>query len=147
MDKISNIRWLDILTQEAAYVEENYKVCIEIDEAVVLEAERLINDHLSATGLIQPNVAKIAGLVAFWIRKLKPLHITFNSSNRLSTVNELVGLRIGLALCNLYVDDNSKDHEVKLHPRIFNDWVTSFRYHSHSPSSSINSFELLMCDV
>ncbi|MDR2054779.1 MAG: hypothetical protein LBQ10_02790 [Desulfovibrio sp.] len=147
MTFINNIDWRSVLHAEATRVEADFKIIVEIDEAVVLEAERLIRDSISAIGLIQPNVAKVAGLIAFWLRKLKPLGIAADSPNRLLTVNEVVALRIGLAICNAYKDDCSKGSPIKLPARILRDWVTSFRYHSHSPNSSMISFELLMCDA
>jgi hypothetical protein len=145
MSSINNVDWQAILYAEAADVEKNYLVCVEIDEAIVLEAERIIRDNIDSIGLVQPNVAKIAGLVAFWLRKLKPLRIAGNSPNNLLTLNEVVALRIGLAICNAYNDDASKAQKIKLPPRILNDWVKNFRYHSHSPNSSMISFELLTC--
>ena len=145
MLKIGNIDWFKVLCCEAAAIEADYNVAIEIEKATSLEVGRLIADNLEAIGLEKPNVAKIAGQAAFWIRKLKPLRISASSPNYLGTVNELAALRIGIAICNTYKDDNSKCGKITLPPRIFRDWVNSFRYHSHSPHSSMISFELLMC--
>lgn len=147
MQKIGNIRWDDIIYAAAARIEERHKVIIMIDSVIICEAGRQIQDHLGAIGLEKPNVAKIAGQVAFWIRKLKPLSIAPESPNKLLTVNELVALHVGLALCIKYKDDNSKTDPIRLPPRIFRDWVAGFRYHSHSPHSAMTSFELLMCDA
>ena len=124
MLKIGNIDWFAILRKEAATIEEQTRVKIDISKPICQEVGRLIGDNLTAIGLQQPNVAKIAGQVAFWVRKLKPLSLSRDTPNFLLTLNELAGLRIG----------------------IFRDWVNSFRYHSHSPHSSMISFELLMCD-
>lgn len=146
MLRIGNIDWFAILHAEAARIEKEAAVKIDISKAVCQEVGRLIADHLAATGLERPNVAKIAGQVAFWIRKLKPLSLSPDTPNYLLTLNELAGLRIGLAICNTYKDDQSKAREILLPSRIFRDWVNSFRYHSHSPHSSMISFELLMCD-
>ena len=143
---IKHVDWKKIITDEAAYAEEHFSILVEIDEAIVLEAERMICDDIASIGLIRPNVAKIAGLVAFWIRKLKPLRVAANSPNRLLTLNEFVALRIGLAICNAYHDDNSKPHKIYLPPRVLNDWIKSFRYHAHSPHTSMIAFELVACD-
>ena len=147
MSTLSNVDWAAILMAEATAVEKDYRIIFNIDEAVVLEAERIIRDSMDSIGLTQPNVAKIAGLVAFWLRKLKPLSVAEDSPNNLLTLNEVIALRIGLAICNAYKDDDSKAQAIKLPPRILNDWVNSFRYHSHSPNSSMISFELLTCDA
>lgn len=146
MLRIGNINWFAVLYEEAAKIEKEAAVKIDISKPICLEVGRLIEDHLTATGLERPNVAKIAGQVAFWIRKLKPLSLSKDTPNFLLTLNELAGLRIGLAICNTYKDDQSKPKKIFLPSRIFLDWVNSFRYHSHSPHSSMISFELLMCD-
>lgn len=145
MHSIGNVDWFRILHEQAAIIEKRHDVRIIIDEAVCLEVGRVVADHLAATGLERPNVAKIAGQVTFWARKLKPLRLAPDSPNYLSTLNELAGLLIGLAICNLYKDDCSRTQKIILPPCIFRDWVNSLRYHSHSPHSSMISFELLMC--
>lgn len=147
MQRISNIDWFEILQKEATTLERELSIRIDIDERISLEVGRLINDHLQAIGLAHPNVAKVAGQVAFWIRKLKPLQLSKDSPNSLLTLNEMAALRIGLFICNTFKDDSSKDKKIALPPRIFRDWINSFRYHSHSPHSSMISFELLMCDA
>ncbi len=147
MQKIGNIQWYDVLRFVTTHIEKSHHVKILIDEIIVYDVGRQIQEHLDSIGLEKPNIAKIAGQVAFWIRKLKPLYITQDSPNKLLTVNELVGLHVGLALCIQYKDDNSKVDPVRLPPRIFHDWVIGFRYHSHSPYSAMTSFELLMCDA
>ncbi|WP_165176928.1 hypothetical protein [Desulfovibrio sp. ZJ369] len=146
MAEYGNIKWQPILKDVAEKISTTYSVELILDEAIVLEAEQRIKESLDNLGFDRPNVAKVAGQVAFWLRKLKPLSIAPSSKNYFRLVNELAALRIGLAICNCYKDDCSKDKEVQLHSRILRDWVTSFRYHSHSPHSSMTSFELLMCD-
>lgn len=126
-------------------MKKKYNMTIVVDERIALETGRLVNDHINGIGLIQPNAAKIAGQVAFWLRKLKPLYPSESSQSFLLTLNELAALYVGLAICNRYRDDSSKDHVVRTPPRIMRDWVNSFRYHSHSPHSSMISFELFMC--
>ena len=89
MSKIWNIDWLEILLKEAKTLEKEFLISVDIDERTVLEVERVISDHLLAISLEHPNVAKIAGQVAFWIRKLKPLQLSNNSPNSLLTINEI----------------------------------------------------------
>jgi hypothetical protein len=92
-----------------------------------------------------PNAAKIAGVTAFWIRKLKPLRIEPNSPNSFLLINEFISLKVGIAICEQYFDDCRKD-KINLNPRILRDWIFSFRYNSHSPHSSLISFEMLACE-
>lgn len=146
MAEFGNIQWQPLLEYIANKISTNYGVDLILDEAVVLEASRRIEENLNSLGFQRPNVAKVAGQVAFWIRKLKPLSISPDSKNHFCFANERAALALGLAICERYKDDLSTDRQLRLHPRIFMDWVVGFRYHSHSPHSSMTSFELLMCD-
>lgn len=146
MSLTANVDWEKVLYATASHLEKKQNIKVDIDPHVVFDVGNMVNKSLDDIGLDNPNVAKIAGQLAFWIRKLKPLRLSPDSPNKLLTVNEHVALLVGLALCNKYRDDNSKEKPLRLPPRIFRDWLQSFRYHSHSPHSSMISFELLMCD-
>ena len=145
MSSINNVNWQPILIHAVEHIESIAKVNLVVSEVITLEINKRIKDCLSGTGLARPNVAKIAGQVAFWIRKLKPIHIAETSPNYYLLVNEHASLLVGLSICNTYKDDTSKSIDIFLPPRIFSDWILSFRYNSHSPNSSMTSFELLMC--
>lgn len=60
----------------------------------------------------KPNVAKITGIVTFWVRKLKPFSYETEAiakGNKLHALNELIAIQTGLAICNTYKDDYSLD--------------------------------------
>ncbi len=116
---------------------------MSIESAIIEEIRHSIDKSLA--GFKAPNAAKYAGIAAFWIRKLKPLHVMRESENPFLLINEYVSLKVGLAICERYFDDARKV-DITLNPRILRDWVFSFRYHSHSPSSSMISFEMLACE-
>lgn len=145
MQKIGNVRWDVLLLAVASRIEKKHHVRIAVDKAILFDVGRTVRSSLEALGLTKPNVAKIAGQVAFWLCRLKPLQIANDSPNTLLTVNELAALYVGLALCATYKDDNAKPQPVAIPPRLFRDWVHSFRYHDHSPQASMLAFELLTC--
>ncbi len=97
----------------------------------------------------KPNVAKIAGMFSFWFRKFKPISFAKESQNRYLAINEFVALQVGLGVCQRYKDDLSNpDFSVRdVSRRLRKDWVHSLRIHSHSPNSTIMSFELLAANV
>lgn len=91
-------------------------------------------------------LVKIAGIVVFWVRKLKPFYYDFDEaakSGKLHPLNELIAIQTGLAICSQYKDDCSLLDDIRLSDRVLKDWLHSLRYHSHSPYSSILAFELL----
>lgn len=104
------------------------------------------NDTLSALNMsTMPNVAKVAGHVVFWIRKLKPVSHSAGSVNKLLTINEVIGILVGVSICQHYFDDHSKA-QIRFSDRIMKDWASSLRNHSHSPHSCAISFEFLASD-
>ncbi len=141
---VNNITWFTILCAEAEELEKIFNIKVLVEEATALEISKLISDTLPNIGIERPNVAKIAGQIAFWIRRLKPLRIDPSSPNYLVTLNEIAALRVGLAVCNIYKDDSAKTISSTPPRRILCDWINSFRYHSHSLHSSMISFELLV---
>ena len=147
MSNLQNVDWKAIFLKEVKQIEDRHKINLLIDEAIIFEIGKMVEDSLGNIGLEHPNVAKIAGQVAFWIRKLKPTSISPNSPNNALYANERIALSVGLAICNMYKDDNSKSDQIHIPPRIFRDWIIGFRYHSHSPHSAMTSFELLMSDI
>lgn len=44
---------------------KSFKINLIVDEAIILEIGRLIEDNINNIGLSHPNVAKIAGQTAF----------------------------------------------------------------------------------
>lgn len=136
--------WQKILLHAAGKIEQDYHVRLVVDGSILNEISMVIDESIAALGFPNPNVAKIAGEVAFWVRKLKPLSIASDSPNYYRFSNERAALLIGLAIANLYEDDQGQRRKVWLPSDILRDWITSLRYHSHSPYSSITSFELLL---
>lgn len=139
---IGNVDWFKILYEITATAEKKFNLSLTIEGEIAKEIEVLVKRNLASIEIQKPNVAKVAGIVAFWIRKLKPIGFASDSKNKLLTVNEYVSLMVGLSICHKYFDDASRD-KFKIHKRILKDWISSFRYHSHSPHSSLTAFEIL----
>jgi hypothetical protein len=124
---------------------KEYDLVIGLEHDIINEIQTRVQESLDRIDGSAPNAAKNAGIVAFWIRKLKPLSIHPTSEFSFLPLNEYVALRVGLSICARYFDDARKQ-KISLNPRILRDWVFSFRYNSHSPHSSLISFEMLACD-
>ena len=139
---MNNINWLEILEKAVSTVEKNLEVKLIIEHLVVEEIKKYI---LATSNNLEtrPNVAKSAGLVAFWIRKLKPVSHHPDSEKTNTLVNEVIAIHTGLGICKNYFDDGTKDKPWKYDGRVVTDWANSLRYNSHSPHSSMILFEFI----
>lgn len=140
-----NIDWSNVLKETVTSIEEQTGIKIIIEQRVIDEIDESIQTFFSNAGLTRPNVYKVAAIVAFWIRKLKPIMIHPDSVGYYVWLNELVALKVGLAVCERYFDDAGKK-QLAINQRVLKDWVLSWRYHSHSPHSSIIAFEMLFSE-
>ena len=149
-----NVKWMDLLYKVAEETERLFaargnQLTICIQKPIVDETGWRIKQNVEREGITQGNAAKIAGVTAFWIRKLKPLYVEPSAMPPYKTynfINELVSLQVGVAICNRYFSDEGL-RGIRINQRVLQDWLTSFRYHSHSPSSSIISFEMMACET
>jgi hypothetical protein len=147
-----NVNWKDLIYRiaeedERLFASRGIKITICIQPSIVEEVGRQIERTIERDGIEHGNAAKIAGVTAFWIRKLKPLYIepSPESPKTYTLINELVSVQVGVAICNEYFSDSSCKN-AKVNSRVLKDWLISFRYHSHSPHSSLISFEMLTCE-
>ncbi len=137
------IDWQKVLTDATDVCERRFGLFLVIDADIVGEIAVQANSSLAALNMnTMPNVAKVAGHVAFWIRKLKPVFHGEGSANKLLTINEVVGILVGVGICRRYFDEKAKKN-FTLPDRIMKDWSMSLRNHSHSPHSCAISFEFL----
>jgi hypothetical protein len=148
-----NVKWMDLLVEivaenERMFAARGVRLTICIQKSVVEEVGWRIERNVKRDGIDQGNAAKIAGVTAFWIRKLKPLYVEPSAGFPPKTynfINELVSLQVGVAICNRYFSDAGL-RGVRVNWRALKDWLISLRYHSHSPHGSIISFEMLACE-
>jgi len=148
-----NVKWMDLLIEVAAEDEKLFaargaKLVICIQRSITEEVGRRIERSIEMDGIERGNAAKIAGVTAFWIRKLKPLYVepSAESSKTYAFINELVSIQVGVAICNRYFSDSGLKG-IRVNRRVLKDWLTSLRYHSHSPQSAMIAFELLACET
>lgn len=80
--------------------------------------------------------AKIAGLYAFWIAKLKPIFSPFTSFRGL---NEYAGLNVGIGYIN-----ERLDIEITIDRDEVFDMCDTLRYHTSSPHAMMHLFMLLI---
>jgi hypothetical protein len=140
-----NIDWQKILISIAGDISRELDLDIVAENYILDEISDRINNTLTGLHMQKPNVAKIAGVVTFWVRKLKPFSYSpsdMAKGAKLSPLNELIAIQSGLAICYKYNDDYSRSN-FKLSKRLLKDWLHTLRFHSHSPHSSLFAFELL----
>lgn len=123
---------------------------LTLDRDIVREIAERAKETVGSYNKDSPNVPKIAGHIAFWIRKLKPVGFEPRASEKFLAVNELVSLYVALAFCDQYHERRSQHHRAVIYripPRVVVDWATTMRFHSHSPHSTALLFEILMGTV
>jgi len=136
----------EVLSDAATLCERVYGLSLTIDRDVLREISEQAEGTLFQLNMSTlPNVAKVAGHVAFWIRKLKPIAHAPDSTHKMLTINEIVGILVGVGICQKYFDDQTRKG-FRLPKRIMLDWVMSLRTHSHSPHSCAITFEFLASD-
>ncbi len=128
-------------------VEQSYSLSLVIDALVLDEINKQLEKTINRYNMSEPNEAKLSSSVAFWIRKLKPIHHAKDSNGHYEFINELCGLLFSMMI---YANDNRKNEinvsaliNLAKEDRIFKDLIKSYRYNSHSPHSSTIIFELL----
>ena len=146
---LQQLRWREVLFDCLTGFEKKFSCQISVDNEILADVTAFTMRSLSQYGLRKPNVAKIAGTLSFWFRKLKPIGYMPGSGANFTAVNELLALMLGLSICQSYKDDLSNpDFKVAAIPkRLLVDWVNSLRAHSHSPNSAAMSFELAAANV
>lgn len=144
---IANIEWTVILNHVVTHFEQQFDLKLVIDEDIVKEIEAEAAHTIETYKKARANVAKIAGSVAFWIRKLKPISHDETSEQKYLAINELVGLYVGIGICSHYFDDSSRADFDRIDQRVIQDWAYSMRRNSHSPQSTVIAFEIIASNL
>ncbi|MBM2814520.1 MAG: hypothetical protein HW421_1282 [Ignavibacteria bacterium] len=144
MDSLSQVDLLRLILYVTNYCEKSFKIQTNIDADIVGEIYKQAQNSLKSFQS-EPNEAKIAGIIVFWIRKLKPIHHKAESPNKQLLINENVALLVGLSICNKNSYQYTKANLISIRQRIYIDWVKSLRMQSHSPNSMAIAFEILTC--
>lgn len=144
---IANIDWSSILHRVVEHLEASLNVSLVIDDDIVREIQTQADETVKSFKKERPNVAKVAGSVAFWIRKLKPISHHEDCTRKYLAINELAGLYVGIAICGRYFDNAIRIDFNKINPRVVSDWAISLRRNAHSPHGLVMAFEILASDL
>lgn len=136
------VDWYAVLRREAELVEKSLGVLLHIDRVAIDEIDEMSEKTLVGFNQNKPSVAKVAGNVVFWIKKLKPVSRQPDSDNDYRLINELVAILVGVGICNLHYSGTA--NALHMPPQTLNDLAASLRYHSYSPNSVAMIFESLM---
>ena len=138
---LGEIDWQKVFFDHATWIEEKFNLDLQIDATILNELATGIEGAVTKVYDIEaPNTAKLAGVIVFWIRRLKPVSHAPTSPMKYLYVNELLAYIIGFSICKKYYQVNAYQG---LHTRLRHDFIHSLRYHSHSPSSVAILFESL----
>lgn len=130
--------------------EKSYDVQLNVDNYIMVEVWQRVEKTLSLYNMDDPNEAKKASAVAFWIRKLKPVsyrvEVAIDKYN--PYINEILGLIFSIIIYYTpkkgRLNNMSSLLKALQQDRVFKDLIKSYRYHSHSPHSSVFLFELML---
>jgi hypothetical protein len=139
------VDWKSICLKIMDWVERSFQLELSLNDAIFREVRLSTTYSLNQFRLPKPNIAKRAGVFAFWFRKLKPISYAENSPNYFSAINEMIALMAGLAICQTYKDDliNPDFAVANIPRRLLFDWIYSLRRNSYSPHSLTMAFELV----
>jgi hypothetical protein len=84
---------------------------------------------------------KVAGVICYWLRKLKPFSTEDVASHLF--VNEIIAFLVGYYLVYGYQVRHARGRCPKITSNYLDDLVKSYRYNAHSPHSSAFIFESL----
>ena len=128
-------------------IEKEFIIELSIDSYLLIEIDKRFQKTLERYEIDKPSLSKISSAMAFWIRKLKPLHYTKKPENYYHFTNELAGLLFAIFIYfnkhTSNIDTVSKVLYRLKQDRLFQDLLKSYRYNSHSPHSSNILFELM----
>ena len=133
--------WENLICLVSLQIQKCRGLLLEVDPAIVRDVIACAVDSLAGYVLKEPNAAKIAGHMCYWICRLRPVrNLPGRKFYRL--INEDVALQACLGVCDNYIARKqgrtiSVDHPILL------DWVTSLRSDIDSPNALAISFELL----
>jgi hypothetical protein len=140
---------LGVVERPVTWIENVLGPEVEVDLSVLDECFARVDMSLQdcfrsheAQGAYDPNVFKVAGVVCFWIRKLKPFrYVNENRGvNVKLVINELIAYLTGYHLVFGYCS-TPRTRKPKLTEGYLNDVMSSLRYNSFSPHAIAFLFE------
>lgn len=126
--------------------EDLFQCEISVDISVLDECFCKVEDSLQknfssfeAPQGYEPSLFKMAGVICFWLRKLKPLSVRGKEKDN-RFVNETVAFLVGYHLVYKFSIERGL-RRPHIPASYFHDLVTSFRFNSWSPTSMAFLFE------
>lgn len=148
----------DVFDQPAAMFEQQYKCEVHgrryiIDECFMRIYASSCRDFPAQTEY-KINQFKMAGLLCFWVRKLKPFWVDEPHEEANRYVNETMALYSALFLIFGYLRSIGKQPNFNFTPEqkdrfssYLHDLIVSLRYNSFSPHSTAYLFESLFITI
>lgn len=140
------INYKDATSKATEQFEQLFMCGVQIDTFILEEA--IVRALKSQKTVYEANVVynidsfKMAGLLCFWLRKLKPFRVVSGSTGENKTVNEAIAFLTGIRLVIGYRSKNGKSPKIpNLTPSFIHNIILSLRYNSHSPNSTAFIFE------
>jgi hypothetical protein len=99
--------WGKLILTATKRTEGVFRVKAYISRPIFDDVIARVNKGLEALKVEDPNSAKVAGIAAFWIRKLKPIFHGGDAARVFLAINEYVSLIVGLGIC--YRSDPATD--------------------------------------
>ncbi|MBF0236682.1 MAG: hypothetical protein HQM12_03170 [SAR324 cluster bacterium] len=65
-----SINWQEVIIEACSWAESQFGTKLVVDSDIINEIQIMSEASLQSYHPVKPNVAKIAGHIAFWIRKL-----------------------------------------------------------------------------
>lgn len=129
--------------------EERFMCGVQIDtfifeESIIraLKSQKTAYESSDAPNGYNIDSFKMAGLLCFWLRKLKPFTVVSGDMKEKRIVNEAIAFLTGFNLIIGYLGKNDSNFtRPKIPASFFNNIILSFRYNSHSPNSTAFIFE------
>lgn len=136
---------LQLFIERAATIVSNrFDIDLAVDKRIVSEIEAFFDKSLESFNQNDPNAAKIAGTLVFWIRKLKP--VAHTGSGYFPSANEYIAILCGVSIINAHW---AMKRQKMIVPEVpLRDFSKTLRFHSHSPHGLALMFEMFMsCSV
>jgi hypothetical protein len=136
----------DIQDNQIPAISKKFKLDIDIDEANLADCLKMWEREIETAKKVHnvgPSDYRIAGYLAFWIRKLKPFRlstyeININKNYEMGLIiNELVAIQLGFYI--LYVDEKRRNKQ--LSGNLLKRTIKSMRYRSLSPHTMALMYE------
>ena len=100
---IGDLDWRQILMAAVKVSSQRLAIngdTLVVDNDILSEVEAKAHETVASYGKKEPNLAKSAGHITFWIRKLKPITYSAKAREKYLAINEYISVVCALAICD-----------------------------------------------